>query len=313
MKKLAMLSAIFLCLLLPACAPSSAESEYIPKAPDTYTVTNGITLSLEYGDYPVGTADMKLILENRTENVMLYGKGWYFEKYENGVWKALPIQKNTAFTAEGYTLSEYNRAEFKIPTGFLKHSLKEGHYRVTGCTLTVAKDENNLSFGGEYTDYPPYQLEFDILKNSKSPAAAKYSNDDVHSQMAEYLPADTSLPQKEDWQWYTFWQAEKVYNAKGMFVWRYVAGKNGLVAVLYRSNTLENEYFHSGDRLMLDIFDRKDGSFYTIFSDPTVEIDAVSACDDKGFEINTGNESFFADIADNALILQKFSEHILNN
>ena len=40
--------------------------------------------------------------------------------------------------------------------------LPEGHCRIIGCTLRVANSDDQLSYGGDYTEYPPYELEFDI-------------------------------------------------------------------------------------------------------------------------------------------------------
>ena len=78
-----------------------------------------------------------------------------------------------------------------------------------------------------------------------------------------------------------------MYENVGMQLWQFVQGQNGLVAVLYR-NSQENEYYNNGDLLLLDVFDRKTGIRYEVFSEPTVETEAVIPYHD-GFKIDSGN------------------------
>ena len=60
-----------------------------------------------------------------------------------------------------------------------------------------------------------------------------------------------------------------------------------LVAILYR-NSRENEYYNIGDMLLLDVFDRKTGIRYEVFSEPSVETESVIPYRD-GFRIDSGN------------------------
>ena len=304
MKKIMILILCFaMTLPLFACSSKNDEPDALPPGLEyssTYTVTDGIALSLEYDNYPENVQSMKMILENRTDNVMLYGKGWSFEKYVHNpdgedTWEKVETKGDTAFTAEAYTLYEYDKQTFTIPTSFLKKGLSEGLYRVTGCSLTVTEDEENLIFGGQYTDYPPYVLEFSVSKNSTSPV--NY----------EDVKGGPALPKKEDWQWYTVWNAVQLYRQNGMMVWQVVKDDTGLVALLYREDTPENEYLNKGDVLKIDIFDRKTGEFYKVFDEPYAETDSVTPLENGGFEIvkneKTYQVTYYATIENNELLL----------
>lgn len=120
---------ILLCSLMPllvltavACS-HSVEDEIIPN--NLWTVTEGITLRLQQDSYPPNTSAMTLVLENRSDSVMMYGQGWSFEKYERGAWRTVEPRDNYGFTAEGYTLYGHDKNTFTIPTGFLKAPLSE--------------------------------------------------------------------------------------------------------------------------------------------------------------------------------------------
>jgi len=301
MKKILVLLLCFsFTLSVSACSSKEDEAFALPPGleyDNTYTVADGITLSLEYDNYPENVQSMKMTLENRTDNVMLYGNGWSFEKYSykngNETWKTVETKDDVAFTAEGYTLSEYDKQTFVIPTSFLKNGLSEGLYRVTGCSLRVAEDENNLSAGGQYTDYPPYVLEFVVTKDSESPANS------------EIIEGGSALPKKEDWQWYTVWNAEKLYRQNGYMIWQFVENENGLIAVLFREDTLENEYLNEGDTLMLDIFDRKTGEIVHVFENKYLELNSVTPLEDGSFEIIKDNVTYCATIENNILIMGK--------
>jgi len=297
-----------LVLLLCSCTAQKDEPFSLPPGltyENSFTVTDGITLSLEYDNYPENVQSLKMILENRTDNVMLYGNGWSFEKYKynpdgEDTWEKVDTKGDVAFTAEGYTLDKYNKQEFIIPTSFLKKGLTEGLYRITGCSLRVAKDDINLAYGGEYTDYPPYVLEFAVTKDSVSPAVAE---EDILDSSDKY-----TLPEKEDWQWYTAWEAEKLYSQNGFMIWQYVENDNGLYAILYRKDTPENEYLNIGDKLMLDIFDRKTGKTYTVFEKEYVETDSVIPTETGGFEITVNDVLYTAYIKDNQLNISAIIE-----
>ncbi len=182
----ALLTAL-LCLVMTACGtggngaaqeggtppdpatPPAAEKAGAPEAAQpasVWEVNGDITLSLLQDTYPTGTKNLTLLLENRGTDVMLYGQGWSFQKLEDGRWLPVETIENYGFTMEGYTLQPGQLAAFSIGTWFLAQPLEAGYYRVTGCSLRVAADGEDLSYGGDYVDCPPYQLEFLVTEDA---------------------------------------------------------------------------------------------------------------------------------------------------
>jgi len=264
----------------PGDSASLFSSDNLFELHNLWTVTDGITLRLLQDSYPPNTESMTLVLENRSDSVMAYGQGWSFEIFEDEEWQSLETVEEYAFTMEGYTLFDHDRKTFSIGTWLLKEPLSKGIYRVTGCSLRVAPDDQNLSYSMDYTEYPPYQLEF-VVSETATPEPEKSAVE----QFAKW-----QLPKIEDWQHYTPWDCVNMYNNAGMQVWQYVQGENGLLMVLYR-NTHENEYYNTGELLLADVIDRKTGMRYVVFDGPTVQTDAVTPYKD-GFKIDCGDVLF---------------------
>lgn len=286
-----LISTVILSLFLTSCGAKDIVSR---EPVNKWTVTDGITLYLEQDEYPVGIEKMSLVLENRSDNVMLYGQGWSFEKYEENEWKILASKENYGFTMEGYTLYDNDKMIFPIYTTYLKDKLDEGLYRVTGCSLRVASDDRNLSYGMDYVDYPEYQLEFIVSKDAPEPVKIEEAN--LHG---------WDLPIKEDWQWYTPWECENMYERVGMSMQRIVQGKNGLIAILYHDGSSESKSQSIGDKLMLDLFDRKTGKHFKVFDSPTVETQWVTADETSGIRIHTEQDEYYANIIDSKLLLEE--------
>lgn len=257
-----------------------------PEPGNTWTVTDGITLRLMNSEFPEGVERMTLIMENRTDQVMLYGNGWSFERYEEGEWVPLPNREDAAWTMEGYTLYEHKRDVFHVPTSAIQETLTEGFYRVTGCTLRVAADDDNLNYGGDYTDYPAYQLEFAVTKDALPDRG-----------WPETSPAPGTLREKEDWEWYTPWDGLRLMENRGQTVWQFTQsdGEDGLVALLCRPNAPEYEYLNEGDLLSLYLFDRKTGELYAAVEELAVEQDSVLPGEQGGFFVEIEGETRFFD------------------
>jgi len=267
------------------CGTGTPEpiAEPLPAPVNEWTVTKGITLRLMNSEFPEGVERMTIIMENRTDQVMLYGNGWNFERYENGEWVPLPNREDAAWTSEGYTLFDHKQDTFHVSTFALKEPLTEGLYRVKGCTLRVAKDDENLSAGGSYTDYPAYQLEFAVKKDALPDRG-----------LPEESPPIGGLLPKESWEWYTPWEGLSLLENRGESVWQFVQDESGLVAMLHRPNTPENEYYKQGDLLSLQLFDRKSGELFTVFESPFVEQDHVTSEEGGGFHIEGRLGQYYA-------------------
>ncbi len=260
----------------------------LPEPVNEWTVTEGITLRLMNSEFPEGVERMTLIMENRTDQMMLYGNGWSFERYEGGEWAPLPNREDVAWTMEGYTLFDHKQDIFNVSTFALQEPLTEGLYRVTGCTLRVAGDDENLSAGGSYTDYPAYQLEFAVRKDALPDRG-----------WPEVTPAPGTLREKKDWEWYTPWEGLNLLENRGESVWQLVGDESSLTALLHRPNTTENEYFNEGDLLALQLFDRRTGELFPV-CDPTtkemllVEPDNVTPETGGGFHIEAEDGAYYA-------------------
>ena len=238
---------------------------------------DGITIRLSQDYYPTNINQMTLVLENRSDSVMMYGNGWSFEKYENGKWWNLALEEGFAYTLEGILLFDHDKNIFRIPDYFFREPFSEGLYRVTGCSLWVTPESGNS--GGENNDveFPPYQCEFVVSETAVQESEA--------TPVTALLP--WQLPEKEDWEWYPPGTGFSLYASAGMQVWQCVQGDYELVAILYRNST-ENEYYNAGDLLLMDIFDRSTGKRYEVFTEPTVAIEKVEPYQD-GFKIDSGD------------------------
>lgn len=251
-------------LFFSACAPGSAPE--IQTKTD-WRVTDDIIFSLEFEEYPVGVESMRMILKNQSDHTFMYGLGWTFERYEKGEWIRVAIKDNIGFESIGYILSEHSQDTFEIPTWFLAEPLKEGIYRVTGCKL-YAED---VEPGGPHEEYPPYRFIFRVSKDAKGP-----------------IKADENELPKEDWEWMTDFEMLPLYESENQSIWQFIKGNDGLMALLYRDDTPENEILQEGDLLKLDIFDRKSGHRYPVYLEPTVTIDQVQSAD-AGFVVRNAD------------------------
>jgi len=241
-----------------------------------WTVTPGITLRLAQDSYPVATSEFTLILENRTDFVMHYGQGWEFERYQFGGWRPVKTIANYAWHAIGYTLQQRSKQTVVIPTFHLDKPLGPGLYRITGCSLRVARDDDYLGYTKAYQEYGLYQLEFQISESASPEPEAP-----------EQILGAWQLPAIEDWQWYTPWDCIDMYERSGMHVWQYLQNGKGLVAVLYRPKQA-GRHLQPGDKFSLDLFDRQTGRRYVVFSELTVETVDVTNYQDGFLVVSDG-------------------------
>ena len=72
---------LIVALMISGCAapafepPVVAAPADLPEPVTEWTVTDGITIRLMNKEFPVGVEQMTIIMENRTDQVMLYGNG----------------------------------------------------------------------------------------------------------------------------------------------------------------------------------------------------------------------------------------------
>lgn len=248
-------------------------------------VAEAITLRLKQEAYPVGVQQMTLVLENRSDSVLLYGQGWSFARWENDAWQPLDNREDAAFTSEGHILYDHSRALFPISTFALATPLTEGLYRVTGCALRTAQNDENLGADGSYTDHPAYELVFRVATDAQAESPSQDNKIGANG-----------LPNKEDWEWYAPGSCIAFYETRGYRVWQLVQDDwdGSFVAVLYRENSPENEVLGENALLSLDLFDRTTGDTFSVFGKPMVRQDQVYASETGGFWMETTEGQYFA-------------------
>ena len=158
MKKIfyCLIPALMYCVMAAGCSAPGADTAALDAPKSVWEVSEDITISLKESSFPEGTTEFIAVFENRGTVPLLYGEQISFEKFIDGEWQSVKTIENYGFTMIGYLLQGGDTQEFTISTWFLAEPLSAGRYRVTGCSLSL---ENPDSLP---TQYPPYQLEFDI-------------------------------------------------------------------------------------------------------------------------------------------------------
>ena len=153
--------------------------------------------------------------------------------------------------------------------------LASGLYRVVSAGMEVSPDYKYSVYGdrSSVVKYPGFMLKF-LITETAGPEPVD---------LPTGWPAENSdLPEAGDWLWYQAGHVRLAYENAGMAIKGGVFGKNGFVAVCCSG---KNEYGAEG-LYKLEIFDRKTGERYAVFSEPAVEIGDVAPYED-GFIIKT--------------------------
>lgn len=150
-------------LLLHLVQDASAEHE-IPREPETtWSALDGaLTVSLPQQEYPIGTEEITVILENNSSGVAMYGESYSMEKYIDGTWKN--ISGNLNFSAIGLILSEHDHQTLTISTTLFPSSLGVGLYRIIGTTLSYTAET-----GLTATETDCYVVEFLVTEDAPVP------------------------------------------------------------------------------------------------------------------------------------------------
>lgn len=142
-----------------------------------WPVNDDITISLPQDVYPLGTDSFTVTFENTGSDTMLYGENYMFQYYDGSGWTDPETIENYAFNAIGYLLAPNSTQTLEVRPWMLREPLQEGLYRIVGCSLRVGA-EDQLSYGGSYTEYEPYMLEFRISADGEGATAeAQVEND----------------------------------------------------------------------------------------------------------------------------------------
>ena len=254
---------VIIAVLLPAILSSGCAADAEPDPNNTWTVTDGLTYELLQDSYPPEVKEITVVMENRSDMVMRYGEGYYFEKYSGGEWRlANRLNNNQGFYDLGYSLTDHSRNTFVLQVNNTTSPLSGGLYRVIGSgNLDLISSSEYIAGSEDYVEHPPWQLEFRISKG------------------ADAAPDDE--PGKKEWEWYV---PDDVYDedfAKN--IKQFVTGENGLVAVLIKDE-LDGSFDTDGVKNTIEIFDRKTGARYEVLLDEVAELYNLEAYKD-GFLI----------------------------
>jgi hypothetical protein len=110
--------------------PPEARHSYVPTAEGT--LPEGISIQTEFPSYPIGSNQIKLIMQNETDNDLYYGSRYAVEKYDSGSgrWYQVPFADNIAFDALLNDLKAHQSGEVIIFLSGLKNEPSAGKYRV---------------------------------------------------------------------------------------------------------------------------------------------------------------------------------------
>ena len=117
---------------VPVAQTGPAE---LPEPEAVWTAVEGVTFSLLQDTCPVGTTELTLVIENRSDLEISWGTHELYEKYVDGQWQKLDHSDEIFFRDMMLTLQPQSvRTETLSALGLLE-PLDEGLYRVTGSTV----------------------------------------------------------------------------------------------------------------------------------------------------------------------------------
>lgn len=183
MKKMTvLLLAALLCLTLAACAGKAPEDAAAPDPvisgpvvsaspapvsqplpaeepdPEPVWTAGKVTVSLLQSAYPAGTKRLTLIFENAGGRELSYGEHFSCEKYENGGWRDVDFLENACFDDVPYVVSPHSARTLTPGISLLAEPLDEGLYRLTGDTMPVGEDGEQL---------PAWQVSFRVTPDAQ--------------------------------------------------------------------------------------------------------------------------------------------------
>lgn len=93
-----------------------------------------------------GTQSITLILENKTDKEIAYGKEFSLEKEQDGQWYKVPFKEEVAFIEIAMLLKPYESSEEEINLSYFKN-LQPGKYRVV---KTIYLDDDKINVGATF-------------------------------------------------------------------------------------------------------------------------------------------------------------------
>ena len=138
MRKLILILAITLCLLLASCGAPLTPSAVTPAAEE-----NGITLKTQFPVYAPDVPFIQFSITNNSGEMAEFGTEWSMERLEGDVWYSIPFKPNTAWTQPLYMLLDGGTASDTAHLSMLDHKFKDGTYR-------IVKEINDTFYTAEF-------------------------------------------------------------------------------------------------------------------------------------------------------------------
>lgn len=109
--------------------PAISPGDTVP-ANEIVNRPEGVSISTENGEYPVGVQDITLLWTNRTTHEYFYGEGFGLERKTDDGWEALPTLEGVGFDGIAVILSPDSTRAQKLQIKRAFGELAEGKYRV---------------------------------------------------------------------------------------------------------------------------------------------------------------------------------------
>ncbi|MCO7124542.1 hypothetical protein NIE88_01950 [Sporolactobacillus shoreicorticis] len=108
---------VVILLFLTGCGAASQKEngqnlKMSPYTQNDFKHVKGIRIYMSQGNYPVKSKDFTLIIENNTEQSVIFGVDYTFEIERNRSWYA-PFRKDAAFIEIGQQLNPYKKVKKK--------------------------------------------------------------------------------------------------------------------------------------------------------------------------------------------------------
>jgi hypothetical protein len=127
--------AIAALLFLSGCRDAGQNEGEQHLKPSSYTENSfehvkGIRIYMDHRSYPARSKDITLIIENNTDEGVIFGMGYTIEMKRKGRWYVMPFRKDGAFTEMAEQLNSHQIVRKKISLNLLNDQPEKGNYRV---------------------------------------------------------------------------------------------------------------------------------------------------------------------------------------
>lgn len=128
MKKILSISAVIVMLIL--CCGCAKRFDPRNMSSGVSNISASVTAEIKEGDSFTEMPKFTLILQNNTENEIVYGTPIALETYIDGGWYSVTAMDDVAWTAIGIILPPHTSSEESVDLGKIYKQLPAGRYRI---------------------------------------------------------------------------------------------------------------------------------------------------------------------------------------